>query len=94
MSRASPSPGVLTTRQPIKKATATLTSATVIHQWRARYTAAGKPAVKKCPTVCQIGRVTPVTTLRALATSAERRASSTGSDAVLRTTDRWVDTRW
>ena len=38
--------------------------------------------------------MTPVTTLRALATRAESRASSTGSDAVLRTTDRWVDTRW
>ena len=50
--------------------------------------------MKKRPTVCQSGGVTPVTTLRAPATRADSRASSTGSAAVLRTTDKWVDTRW
>ena len=49
--------------------------------------------MKNRPTVCQTGTFTPVITARAAATSADSRASSTGSAEVLRTTDSWVDTR-
>ncbi|CAM5282408.1 hypothetical protein SHIRM173S_08104 [Streptomyces hirsutus] len=80
--------------QPRRAATAVDRSAAGTHQWRARYTAAGKLCERKCVTSRQDARRAPVTAPRARATSWLSLPVSWGSGAADWISERWVAVRW
>src|SRR4051794_26137730 len=71
-----------------------LTIATPPHHQRARYSSPGNPAAKNRPTGRSEKRRPPVSLARAATTSRDSDATSAGSGALPRITDRWVAARW
>ncbi len=82
------------TQAPAATATAVKATATATVSRPVRYSEAGNSTTKKRASSRQAGSWEPVTACLPRLTSIDSRATSDGSGAEDRTTDRWVDTRW
>jgi len=61
---------------------------------RTRWKASGRVTRKKRSTSCTLSERVPVRRLRASASTVDRRETSAGSGAWVRTTDRWPAVAW